>query len=337
MYHRIFTVLGIALLLSAGSTAYGAPVPVDLDFSGPGPNNIGFSATAQGTITTKIFGKIIKFFTGDPNPQTDAITLFGDTVTASFLGNPIRNPVNELNVPETSVLNFDGSNLWTPLDISDMNITLLDGGVTLDGDGNVTGYTGNTIEFFLNTVVLEVETTPPGFFDPESNIKIDVGGRFVRVDFFQGANGATFTPIDANSSSYAIEGTLRGVVNLDLGIDAFGGSLAIATGIGTQEFETPFTLTGTLDVNNTTATDADLAFDGIVSGAFVLSGISTTLTFDSFGAAASISLDALGSIDLSMEYHMEDTAHVPEPGTFVLLALGAIGLVPIVRRRFRKN
>ena len=334
MYHRILTALGIAaLLLSVGSTAYGAPVPVNLDFVGPGPNNVGFSATAQGTITTKIFGKIIKFFTGDPNPQTDAISLYGETVTASVLGNPIRNPVNELNVPETSVLNFDGSNLWTPLDISDMNITLLDGGVTLDGDGNVTGYTGNTIEFFLNTVVLEVATTPPGFFDPNSNIKIDVGGRFVRVDFFQGANGQTINP----DGSYAIEGTLRGVVNLDLGIDAFGGSLAIATGIGTQEFETPFTLTGTLDANNTTATDADLAFDGIVSGGFVLSGISTTLTFDSFGAAASISLDALGSIDLTMEYHMEDTAHVPEPGTFVLLGLGAIGLVPFVRRRFRKN
>ncbi|MBX3413705.1 MAG: PEP-CTERM sorting domain-containing protein [Pirellulales bacterium] len=335
MYHRILTVLGIAaLFLSVGTMAHGAPVPVELDFSSSfSPNQIDFSATADGTVTTMMFGKVSKFFTGDPNPQTDPIKLWGDTVTASFSGNPIRNPVNETGGAETAVINFDGSNLWTPIDISDVNLTLLDGGVILNGDDEVIGYTGNTIEFWIDTITLDAQTTPPDFFFPDNNIKIDVGGRFVRVDFFQGANGQTINP----DGSYAIEGTLRGLVNLDIGIDAFGGTLAVSTGIGTQEFETPFTLTGTLAAFNTDSTDADLYFNGIVSGAFVLSGISTTLTFDSFGAQASISLDALGAIDLSMEYNMFDTAHVPEPGTFVLLGLGAIGLVPFVRRRFRKN
>ncbi|MBX3413704.1 MAG: PEP-CTERM sorting domain-containing protein [Pirellulales bacterium] len=280
-----------------------------------------------------MFGKISKFFTGNPNPQTDPIKLWGDTVTANFTGNPIRNSVNQTGGAETATVRFDSNNLWTPVDISNVNLTLLNGGVTVDGSGNVTGYTGNTIEFYIDTIVLDALTTPTGFFDPDSDIKIDVGGRFVRVDFFQDENNVTFGP----GGTYAIPGVLRGLVNLDIGIDAFGGTLAVTTGLGTQDFEIPFTLTGTMTASPTSPKDANLSFDGIVNGGFVLSGISTTLTFDSFGAMASLSLDADGAINLSMQYHMSDTAHVPEPGTFVLLGLGALGLVPVIRRRIRQS
>jgi len=316
MYYRIFAALGLsALLLSVGVTAQAAPVPVNLDFVGPGPNNLNLAASADGTITTGLRGKILRWFTGDPNPQTDPIGLNPDTITVTT--SPARLPANETGGLETASINFDGSNLWTPLDISDVNLDLLN---------------GSTLQFALDQIVLEAVSTPPGFFDPDSNIKIDLGGTFTSLNFFQGANNAVFT-----GNTYAIAGTLVGVVDLVLGIDAFGGSLALSTAFGTQEFSTPFTLEGTMSANPTGPNDADLSFDGIVAGSFLLTGISTTITFNDFGAQASISLDVQGGINLDLEYHLEDTAHVPEPGTFVLLGIGAIGLVPVIRRRLRKS
>jgi hypothetical protein len=325
MYYRIFAALSLAaLLLGVGVPAHASPVGVDLDFVGPGPNSLTLNASADGVITTGIIGKLIVKFTGSPNPQTDPISLSPDTITV--LATPDREPTNQTGGLETANLVFDVSNLsnpWTPMSITDVNLDLLN---------------GTTPSFALDTVVLE--TTAPiisGVID-DNTIKIDVGGTFTSVKFYQNDGAASFT-----GNTYAIPGTLVGIVDLSVGLDAFGGSLALSTGFGTQEFETPFTLEGTLGFANTSSVtfpggaDADLTFDGVVSGSFLLTGISTTITFDSFGATASISLDVSGGINLDMEYHLEDTAHVPEPGTIILFGLGAIGLVPVIRRRFRKS
>jgi PEP-CTERM motif len=316
-YKNIYSLLIVALLISgASSIANAAPVNVSLDFVGPTTNTLNLTASGSGTTTTTMFGKLIKFFTGAPNPQMDPIGLSPDTI--SVASNPDRDPLNDAAtaVAETASVVIESST-WTPISISNANLDLLN---------------GQTLSFGIDQLVLEAATTPAGFFDPDSNIKIDLSGAFQSVKFYQSTNNIAFT-----GNTYAIPGTIRGIVDLNVNFDAFGGSLALNTGLGTQEFDAPFTLTGTLGVNTTGPQDATLNFDGLTSGAFLLSGISTTLTFDSFGAQVSLSLDVNGSIDLNFNYHLSDTAHVPEPGTFVLLGIGAIGLAPMIRRRLRKS
>lgn len=322
MYYRIFSAFGIAaLLLSVGVPAHADPIGSNLDFIGPGPNSMTVSATADGTITTGIIGKLIVGFTGSPNPQTDPIGTNPDTITITSI--PAREPTNESGDLETAVITFENTVVpWTPFSITDVNLDLL----------NLP--TPFPATFALDQIVLE--TTAPivsGIID-DNTIRIDVGGTINSIKFYQADGNTTFF----SGNTYAIPGTIVGVVDLSLGIDAFGGSLALSTGLGTQEFSSPFTLEGTLGVSNTT-TDGfgDLTFDGVSSATFLLTGISTTISFDSFGAQASVSLDVSGGLNLNFEYHLEDTAHVPEPGTIILFALGAIGLVPVIRRRFRRS
>jgi len=323
-YKNIYPLLFVALLTSSlSTTAIAAPVPVDLDFSGPGPNTLNLTATADGTLTTGLRGKILRWFTGSPNPQTDPIGLNPNTITVNSA--PARNALNGPNfdtddpipVAETASITFDSANLWTPLSISDVNLDLLN---------------GTTFPFALDQLVLEAVSTPAGFFDPDSQIKIDLGGTFQSIRFYQDDGPVSFV-----GNTYSIPGKLVGVVDLTVKLDAFGGSLTLDTGFGTQAFDTPFTLEGTMSASNTSATDAKLSFDGVVFGSLLLTGISTTITFDEFGAQASLSLDVQGGINLNLVYHLEDTAHVPEPGTFVLLGIGAIGLLPVIRRRMCKS
>jgi hypothetical protein len=308
-------------------SANAAPVNVPLDFVGPGPNSLTLNASAQGVVVSDFNGKIIRIFSGAPEtnrpngpagPQTDFISLVSPVSVAS---SPDRSPVNATGGAETANVVID-STTWSPLGFSNVNLDLLN---------------GQEPTFNLSTLVLDAITLvgpfTPGFFEPTSEILIDIGGTFKSIEFFQDDSQSVII----TGNSYQIPGVLRGVVDLALNIDAFGAALTIASSLTGQDFESPFTLAGDFGATTTGPLDADILMSGLVNGEFDLSAISTTLTLDTAGASVNLTLDVDASIDVNFEYFLFDTAHVPEPGTFVLLGVGAIGLIPVIRRRLRKS
>lgn len=316
-YRTLARLTFAALLFSAASVSSAAPVTVGLDLVGPGPNTLDLDATGSGVVTTGITAKILGFanFTGTPDPQTDAIGLNPDTI--SVMSTPIALATNMTSGPATAMLEIERTT-WTPLSISDLNIDMLN---------------GVTPAFALDTLVLETnQTIIPGVID-DGSVRIDVSGTFQSVKFFQAAGPASFGP----GNTYAIPGTLLGVVDLTVNLDLFDGVLFLNTGLGTQEFDAPFTLEGTLGVNTTSPNHANLSFDGLTIGDFDLGDISTTLSADLAGQIFNLSLDVNGGINLNFAYHLEDTAQVPEPGAIILFALGALGIVPFARRKLLRK
>lgn len=345
MYRGMPYVLVVAaIILGVASTAPAAPVSFDLFFFNDlsmDPQaatnlNLEASAKAGSNAVTELNG-VYKFpFSGAPpanqpdgpaGPQTDIISLIGGTVFINAA--PVSLPTNQSAVPTTTRITIDTDD-WAPLSLTNLNIDMLNGSLA---------------QFQLNVVRLDTINDPPGIWGSNAFIDVSISGNFDQLKFYQ-TGASSFTPDGFGFFDFQVPGTLVGVLDIDLGVNLFN-DISTSISVETQEFETAFTLSGKAFVYDNGFGGAGVLLDNTANPTVTsidLSGISTTLSLGIADPpvtfAASLQVDA--AIDLSFAFGLSDfdapeSAVVPEPGTFVLIAIGAIGLVPIIRRRLRKS
>lgn len=293
-----------------------APVEVSLDFSGAQPNKLDYAASASGKTTTTLHGKIVKFFSGDPNPQTDAIGLNPDAVTGSAAPQPLL--TDRAGKAKTATLLVEDST-WTPISIRDVNLNLMQAAKP---------------QIVFDQLVLETTFPIEGL---SSDIKIDMSGPLKSLNFYQNAGAASF----GASNTYAIPGVLVGVIDLEYRIDMFDETIYLSTVSEGREFETPFTLHGSLAIVSSDAQQASLSLTGPGPGAVPLQGLSATITIDTLGINWNLSHDVQGSLDFVTTYYLYDEVQMPEYGAASLLvigvgaiiAVGMLGWIAAMRRR----
>ena len=204
------------------------------------------------------------------------------------------------------------------LHIGDLHLDLLTG--------------GDKIPIAFDRVNIKLQKTAGGFGTLNADISIDIA----RVEFVQTGPAVL---VDAQSGEFSVPGTVRStlageirmvnkafhIANLDNEVIETEIDLPVfasVTDAGRNELGQAQRLV-TLDAHG--SIDLPIGFD--------LAIVQTEYQpFFSFTGTLSL----LGNLMLDVSVHLEDTV-VPEPSSFILLALGLAALVPLARSRFRRQ
>lgn len=323
--------------------ASAAPILFRTDPTTPASQNQGdvtsFSAVLTGSgnstiigaqpITGDIFGSPFVF---SPQTQNTAIYLLDPNTKAKSV---------TVTSKPTSVGTFDsGTSKFTP---SSTNIEVTHQGlglhITALTGANVDLLNGKTSSFALNTIklsILNISVQGGQTFTSPADLTIDVSAKLKQL-WVEQTGQAVFTDGAFGTGTFSIPGRVHGLLDAPIALDNFN-----VTTLSDTKIDTDLTVAGSYTVQLvnvpgqvdpwrriTLTGSQNLSLPLSLATAFnlALAGVA--------GMTGTVALDA--SINLALNFQLQDTVPIPEPGAVVLLGIGLIAALPLATSRLRRH
>ncbi|MGE0538474.1 MAG: hypothetical protein AB7O68_26160 [Pirellulales bacterium] len=161
---------------------------------------------------------------------------------------------------------------------------------------------------------------------------LDFDATLTALTFQQTGQSTTFEDIfTSGTGTFELPGTLTATLSDILGtIDGFS-LLSFAD----QVYELPVILAGEWHVQGTNF-GPEFTLEGIQSLDVPLALATTLLQSFPGNQSVAVSFSLLSTVSLDISYHLETVDILPEPGSVVLLLIGALALAPIAHRYRRR-